>query len=695
VAFLRLRGRKGAAMPSTATDRLYGLTTSVAVKPPCRVATTANITLAGLQTISGLVLVAGDRVLAKDQTDTTTNGIYIASTSAWSRAPDFDGTRDVVNGTLVVVCQSDSVGTINIWQAVATDPVVIGTSAITFMKVTNLTLSAVETQTATAGQTLFTLTEIAYTPSTNDLQVFSNGLRLVPEVDYTETSSTSVTLVSGAAEGDEFLFSVALPVNVSMLAAAIGYTPGGSGAVATTVAKWLDRQTPVAFNFMSDAEVSDVRAGTALVDVATPLDLVFSTGLRAYKLQAGVYKFNTGLVSDYSAGGYPTPGQLTSRYYIKGESLANTVLNYAGAGYAITAIGQPTVGSGQGIHSLDALETFTLQDAAQAKSNSGILLQNKAYTHIKEVSLEYLDIALEIQSCFSSGISDFYAKNSTVGIRLTSSGALGAPNAIAFRRVTLTGNSFAGVQGVAVGTCNSFRDVTIESCGTHGDMTTGGMLLSVGSAGYAGPLTLDNIYFESNKGAADLSIDNTTASHLTVILSGCLFNRASNTAYTHNNILVTNSGGGTTTLLIKGNLFLSIGSYVADAARPSFNVDSSTEVIDLGGNYFNDSTDLQAPFASGPSLSGAVSAAGAISGSPGFLSAAKTGTGVYRVTSTIPLGKTVDFYEVMAMCTDTGGATLVHRCTKISSTAFDVVTSSNALTPTDAAFSFVVQKKGG
>jgi hypothetical protein len=222
-------------MSAIATDRLYGVTTSVAVKSPCRVATTAAITLSGLQTVNGVALADGDRVLVKDQADTTTNGIYVASTGAWSRAVDFDGSRDVVNGTLVVVCQAEATGTVNIYQAVTTDPVVVGTSAITFMKVTNLTLAATESQTATAGQTLFTLTEISYGPGTNNLQVFANGLRLVSEVDYAETSATSVTLVSGAQAGDEMLFSAALPVNVSALASAIGYTPAGSGAVATNV----------------------------------------------------------------------------------------------------------------------------------------------------------------------------------------------------------------------------------------------------------------------------------------------------------------------------------------------------------------------------------------------------------------------------------------------------------------------------
>jgi hypothetical protein len=49
-----------------------------AYKATCRVASTANITtLSGLLTIDGIVLVANDRVLVKDQTASQNNGIYM------------------------------------------------------------------------------------------------------------------------------------------------------------------------------------------------------------------------------------------------------------------------------------------------------------------------------------------------------------------------------------------------------------------------------------------------------------------------------------------------------------------------------------------------------------------------------------------------------------------------------------------
>jgi len=115
---------------SQITDRLAGVQTGLAVKAPVKVATTSNITLSGEQTIDSTSVVAGDRVLVREQTDATENGIYVVSTSAWTRAADFDGNRDVANGTLVVVPRSS--GQDYFYQTDATDPVVIGTSEITF-----------------------------------------------------------------------------------------------------------------------------------------------------------------------------------------------------------------------------------------------------------------------------------------------------------------------------------------------------------------------------------------------------------------------------------------------------------------------------------------------------------------------------------------------------------------------------------
>lgn len=118
-------------MATTQNDRIRALTGTLGVKAPCVAATTANITLSGAQTIDGVSVVAEDRVLVKNQTTASDNGIYVCQTAAWIRAADFDGDRDLLQGTLVPVYG----GTTNrktIWEMTSANPT-IGTDNITFV----------------------------------------------------------------------------------------------------------------------------------------------------------------------------------------------------------------------------------------------------------------------------------------------------------------------------------------------------------------------------------------------------------------------------------------------------------------------------------------------------------------------------------------------------------------------------------
>ena len=80
-------------MVSTITDRVYGESSGVAVKAPCvAVATTPNA-LSGLGAVGPYSPQPGDRILVTAQTDPTANGIYNASTGAWSRPAMSTATR--------------------------------------------------------------------------------------------------------------------------------------------------------------------------------------------------------------------------------------------------------------------------------------------------------------------------------------------------------------------------------------------------------------------------------------------------------------------------------------------------------------------------------------------------------------------------------------------------------------------------
>ena len=107
--------------------------TGLDVKESVRAATTENITLSGTQTIDGISVIAGERVLVKNQNTGSQNGIYVVSNSAWTRAIDFDNTpgTEVTGGAFTFVEE----GTTNAdsgWVLTTNGVITIGTTALSF-----------------------------------------------------------------------------------------------------------------------------------------------------------------------------------------------------------------------------------------------------------------------------------------------------------------------------------------------------------------------------------------------------------------------------------------------------------------------------------------------------------------------------------------------------------------------------------
>jgi len=98
---------------------------------PVRVATTANITLSGTQTIDGASVIVGDRVLVKNQTSAADNGPYVVASGSWSRAADANTSALVVSYMTVAVQQGTQRGT---WILTTPAPITLGATALTFVK---------------------------------------------------------------------------------------------------------------------------------------------------------------------------------------------------------------------------------------------------------------------------------------------------------------------------------------------------------------------------------------------------------------------------------------------------------------------------------------------------------------------------------------------------------------------------------
>ncbi|MCK4500208.1 hypothetical protein KAU11_06895, partial [Candidatus Babeliales bacterium] len=137
-------------------DRINGLNQGVAYKAPVRAASIADLTLSGTQTVDGITLVADDRILVKDQTNAIDNGIYIVSSSDWVRSRDFDGARDVTEGTVLLVLYG-TVESGNFYRLSTTDdPVDFGSSNISFALHSTLATNAVKNNFAATTAPLVT-----------------------------------------------------------------------------------------------------------------------------------------------------------------------------------------------------------------------------------------------------------------------------------------------------------------------------------------------------------------------------------------------------------------------------------------------------------------------------------------------------------------------------------------------------------
>lgn len=140
-----------------------------------------------------------------------------------------------------------------------------------------------EVITATAGQTVFNLTTINYTPGTNSLSVYIDGVNQYVGDSYLETDSNTVTFTAGLHVGAEVKFTTAVQTTTGAVDASIvSYDPPFTGGIPTTVEDKLAQYVSVKdFGAIGDGVANDTAAIQAAVD----------TGKRVY-IPAGTYKCN-------------------------------------------------------------------------------------------------------------------------------------------------------------------------------------------------------------------------------------------------------------------------------------------------------------------------------------------------------------------------------------------------------------------
>jgi hypothetical protein len=146
-------------------------------KASVRVTTTANITLSGTQTIDGIAVIAGDRVLVKDQTTTANNGIYVVASGTWTRATDADTWEELVSAYVFV--EGGTTNADNGFTCTIASGGTLGTTAITWVQ-----FSGAGQITAGAG----------LTKTGNTINVITaSATRIVVNADSIDLATTGVT----------------------------------------------------------------------------------------------------------------------------------------------------------------------------------------------------------------------------------------------------------------------------------------------------------------------------------------------------------------------------------------------------------------------------------------------------------------------------------------------------------------------
>ena len=230
VSTLAIRDGNGTFKVSTPTDTAHPATKAYVdsyvqgldAKASARAATTADITLSGAQTIDGVAVVATDRVLVKNQTVDTANGIYVAAAGSWVRADDANTSALLSPGTFIFVEEGTLNGDAG-YVMTADAPVTLGTTSLTWVQFSG------------AGQVV---AGAGLTKSNNTIDAVGTSNRITVAADSIDISTSYV--------GQATITTLGTVATGTWQGTAVGVAYGGTGATSASAARAnLDATTKV------------------------------------------------------------------------------------------------------------------------------------------------------------------------------------------------------------------------------------------------------------------------------------------------------------------------------------------------------------------------------------------------------------------------------------------------------------------
>ena len=345
------------------------------------------------------------------------------------------------------------------------NPTVIVWSVPSLLTSSNSIYATAYSQTFTGNgtQTAFTLSSSPVTVNNTDVSI--NGVVQVPGVDYTVNSVTlttttpvingAVMLVKykqslpnsyyGAASNVQFtpvgaltstnvqsaIAEVVTDLALSSGSSTVGYLPAGTNAVATTVQTKL-RESVSVLDFMTAAQITDVQANTASIDVTTAVQAALTASV------AVIFPPGTYLVSAVTLQGY----QKISGY-------GATIKAATAAGKVFTV-----VEGSAGLQTVDYTEIAGLSFVGYSASvitsgSAGIYTTTSSSLFLRDVRVKNFQIGFYLGGSQFCSFYSIKAYACTVGVYIKSSATAGG------------GNS------------NSFYDLITLSCTTYGVLIVG------------------------------------------------------------------------------------------------------------------------------------------------------------------------------------------------------------------------------
>lgn len=342
-------------------------------KAACQVGTTANISLTGLQAIDGYTTLAGDRVLVKNQTTSSQNGIYVASSSAWARSVDMDVWAEISGAYTVLlnggqadtgwVCTASTTGTIGVTSM----PWVQFSGSATYYAGTGLSLSSNTFSITNTGVTSGTYGSASQTVTfviNAQGQITSATSQNIAIAASQITSGTiSSSLISGSYTGITGVGTITVGTwNGTTIA------PANGGTGATTLTGYVKGNGTSAFTATTNIPNTDITGlGTMSTQNANSVSITGGSATLSTLVTSGLTGYLYGNGSSAVSASTTIPTSALSGNFVSTFSAGTTGFTPStGTTGAVTLAGTLNVANGgTGVTASSGANSVVLRDANQ------------------------------------------------------------------------------------------------------------------------------------------------------------------------------------------------------------------------------------------------------------------------------------------------------------------------------------------